>query len=155
MGRDTLNLDPFERFETEHAEALRALDRLERCAEALERGEHPAAYLGTVSEVHTFLTTAVRAHNENEERALFSVLGEDAPVAVFEEEHRTLRQLERDLGRALDDPDPAATVPPTARATIDLLRAHIARENDVLFPMARALLGPEGVAIVARRLAGH
>ena len=35
---------------------------------------------------------------------------------------------------------------------VDLLRAHIARENEVLFPMARGLLGVEGLARVARRL---
>jgi hemerythrin-like domain-containing protein len=35
---------------------------------------------------------------------------------------------------------------------IDLLREHIERENEMLFPLARTLLGPEGVALVARRL---
>jgi hemerythrin-like domain-containing protein len=35
---------------------------------------------------------------------------------------------------------------------VDLLGAHIRRENDVLFPMARALLSPAGLAEVMMRL---
>jgi hemerythrin-like domain-containing protein len=40
----------------------------------------------------------------------------------------------------------------TALAIVELLRAHITREDEVLFPMARTLLGAEGLAAVARRL---
>lgn len=83
MGSDAVAPDPFARFESEHEEALRALNRLESAADALERGERPAPYLETVHEVHTFLTTAVRQHNDNEERALFGLLDEEAPVALF------------------------------------------------------------------------
>lgn len=153
MGCHTVEPDPLQRFEAEHDEALRALNRLELATDALQRTDRPEQYLATVREVHTFLTTAVREHNDNEERALFGLLGDDAPVASFEEEHRTLRQLERNLGDALNGPDPAREVPSFAHAVIDLLRAHIERENEVLFPMARTLLGPEGLAAVARRLA--
>ncbi len=153
MGGHTVAPDPFQRFEEEHAEALRELQRLEHAAMALENGERPSSYLRIVREVHTFLSTAVRTHNENEERALFGLLGEDAPVALFEEEHRMLRTMEHDLGRALDGRDPVQDIPPIARELIGILRAHIEREDQVLFPMARALLGPEGTAVVARRLA--
>jgi hypothetical protein len=38
MGRDTMSPDPFERFEAEHAEALRALARLEWAVDTLTRG---------------------------------------------------------------------------------------------------------------------
>jgi hemerythrin-like domain-containing protein len=152
MGSDAVALDPFAQFESEHEEALRALNRLESAADALERGERPEPYLETVHEVHTFLTTAVRQHNDNEEGALFGFLDEEAPVALFEQEHRMLRHLEDELGQALSGPSPATDVPAPARAMIDLLRAHIERENEVLFPMARALLGPDGIAMVARRL---
>jgi hemerythrin-like domain-containing protein len=39
-----------------------------------------------------------------------------------------------------------------AHALVDLLKAHIQREDDVLFPMARALLGAEGLARAAELL---
>jgi hemerythrin-like domain-containing protein len=67
------------------------------------------------------------------------------------DEHQVLWGLERELEAALEQ----RAAEPTARlslAIVDLLRAHIHRENEVLFPMARALLGPAGLLAVARRL---
>jgi len=144
--------DPLARFEREHQEALAALDRLERAAHELDRpGKHDTD-LAAAREVCAFLSGPVKAHNENEELALFPELGGDAPTTPFAQEHVALWRLERELETALGAADaPAAAT--AARAVIDLLRAHIARENEVLFPMARRLLGEEGLARVARRLA--
>jgi hemerythrin-like domain-containing protein len=144
--------DPLTRFEDEHHHALGELERLERAAEGLEDGEDPTEHLETMRQVHTFLSTAVREHNENEERALFPLLGDEAPTGVFEEEHVRLRTLEHELSEALDGPHPTASAPMVALALVDLLRGHIDRENHVLFPMARGLLGPEGLARVERIL---
>lgn len=152
MGGHTVNVDPLARFSEEHQEALRALIRLEDAAAALERGDAPASALRTAGEVCTFLSSTVREHNDNEERALFGEIAEEAPVALFIEEHRTLRRLESDLEDALNGPSPDQDVPSIARSVVDLLRAHIEREDRVLFPMARALLGPDGLARVSRRL---
>jgi hemerythrin-like domain-containing protein len=143
--------DPLARFEAEHRHALRELSRLDQAATALATEWSPA-HLETVREVHRFLTTEVRAHNENEERALFALLGPDAPIAVFEEEHLTLRGLERDLAAALDAGD-RSRIPSIAHSIVDTLRGHIQREDEALFPMARAMLGPEGLDVVAHRLA--
>ena len=144
--------DPLTRFEDEHHHALGELERLERAAEGLEDGEDSTEHLETMRQIHTFLSTAVREHNENEERALFPLLGDEAPTTVFEEEHVRLRGLERELREALDGPHPAERAPTIALALVDLLRGHIDRENHVLFPMARGLLGPEGLARVERIL---
>jgi len=151
VGGDAVTTDPLRRFEEEHEVALAALDRLERAALGLRESEPPEAHFATAREVHGLLCGAVRQHNEDEERALFPVLGEDAPLGPFLEEHEILWSLEAELGRALDRTDrfQAARL---ALEIVDLLRTHICRENDVLFPMARALLGAEGLAIVARRL---
>jgi hemerythrin-like domain-containing protein len=43
-------------------------------------------------------------------------------------------------------------VPRIARGIVELLRAHIQREEEVLFPMARSLLGDEGLKVAAMRL---
>jgi hemerythrin-like domain-containing protein len=144
--------DPLTRFEDEHHHALAELDRLERAAEGLEDGEDPAEHLETMRQVHTFLSTAVREHNENEERALFPLLGDDAPTSVFVEEHARLRDLEGSLRAALDGEHPVVEAPVIAHALVDLLRAHIDREDHVLFPMSRQLLGSKGLATVARTL---
>lgn len=152
MGSDTVTGDPLRRFEEEHEEALGALRRLEVAALALEGGAAPQSHLDTMREVHTILTTVVRAHNQNEEAALFPLLEDLAPSAVFVQEHRELRALEERLGRALDGPGSEQVVVAIALAIVELLRAHIDRENEVLFPAARALLGAKGLAAVAQRL---
>ena len=154
MKSETTVADPLVRFEEEHRHALRELDVLEHAIDGLESGKHAEPLLEAVSDVHGFLNTAVKEHNENEEAALFPYLAEDAPTALFVEEHATLRGLERQLGDALRANDPADAVCEPAREIVSLLRAHIEREDQVLFPMARSLLGPEGLALVSRRLRG-
>lgn len=152
MDRGAMKPDPLQRFEAEHREALAMLTRLERAVAELHAGRDTDANLKLVREAHQFLTTTVREHNENEERALLPLLGEDAPTEIFEDEHRTLRELEYRLERALIGPDPGVTVGEPAQEIITLLRTHIAREDEALFPMARALLGQEGLDQVARLL---
>lgn len=143
--------DPLRRFEEEHVVALGGLARLEAAAEALRRGATGAQHFATAREVLELLSGAVRRHNEDEEDALFPLLGADAPLAPFVDEHVTLRRLEMQLGAALERHDAAALIP-VALDIVQLLRAHIERENSALFPMARSLLGPDGLAEVARRL---
>ena len=147
-----MHTDPIARFEEEHQEMRRALDRLEVAAAALEQGDAPASALRTAGDVCSFLATFVLQHYENEERALFREITEEAPVTPFLEEHRTLRRLETDLEAALNGPTPDRDVPPVARALVPLLREHIERENEILFPMARGILGPDGLVQAARRL---
>jgi hemerythrin-like domain-containing protein len=144
--------DPLVRFSMEHEQALAALDRLERAAVALANRDPAEPHLRTVREVCETLATTVREHNENEERVLFPLICDDAPCAPFEEEHVALRQLEHRLELALEGPHPERDIPPAAHALVDLLKAHIEREDTVLFPMARALLGEEGLERVSRLL---
>ena len=146
-----MTTDPIRRFEEEHVVALAALDRLEAAAAMLRTGAPAEPQLAIAREVHGLLCGAVRRHNEDEERALFPLLGEDAPIGPFLEEHDTLWKLEADLVAAIDRGD-RDQVARQALEIVDLLRTHIRRENDVLFPMARALLGADGLAIVARNL---
>lgn len=153
MGDHPMTGDPLARFQAEHVEALEALDRLEGAARVLQGGEAPELPLKVVREIYKFLTTAVRRHNYMEEAALFPLLGMNGPPAVFAEEHRDLRLLERRLGRALRSAAPARTAPPLAVEFAQRLRAHIQREDEVLFPWARARLGPAGLALVAERCA--
>lgn len=87
------------------------------------------------------LAAPLLAHAQNEERALFPDLaptlgGEGGPLAVLTEEHVVLHgQLDRltgdpsrlELERVLD-------------AFLSLLRRHIEKEEDVLFPAAAQLI---------------
>ncbi len=152
MGYRTVTEDLLVRFSMEHEQALAALDRLERAATALDHGDPAEPHLRTVREVCDTLTTTVREHNKNEERALFPLLGEDAPCAPFVQEHVALRELEQRLGQALEGRTPERDIPPVAHALVDLLRDHIQREDEVLFPMARALLGAAALERAAKLL---
>jgi len=127
------------------------LDRLERAATAFRNADTAAAQVAEARDAHAFLAGPVRDHNQNEERALFPALGPDAPIAIFIEEHQRLWELERELEMALAGAD-LARAATTAFELIELLRAHIAREDDVLFPLARERLGAEGLARVAAAL---
>lgn len=147
-----MTADPLARFEAEHQEALAMLDRLDAASGALEASGDPAAALATVREVLAFLSSAVRQHNENEERALFTVLEEPDLTAPFVTEHVRLRNLERQLTRALEASDAVARIPRVTAELIGVLRDHIAREDGMLFPHARSVLGAEGLAAVAARL---
>lgn len=146
--------DPIRRFEEEHEVALTALARLEAAAHALRGGDPVERHFTTAVEVLELLSGAVRRHNEDEEDALFALLETEAPLAPFVDEHVTLRRLEMRLSAALSRRD-ATDVIDVSLDIVHLLRAHIERENTVLFPAARSLLGPEGLAEVARRLASR
>lgn len=144
--------DPFASLEAEHERALAALVRLESAAEGLEADPGSEPDRRMVRQVLDLLNGEVHEHNLKEERALFPLLGEDAPTALFEEEHRTLWALEQELERRLSRSRNDARVATVAREIADHLRAHIQRENDVLFPLARTLLGPGGLEELAQRL---
>ncbi len=143
--------DPLRRFEEEHDVALAGLARLEAAADALRTGQAAEQHFTTAREVLELLCGAVRRHNEDEEDALFPLLGTEAPLAPFLDEHGVLRRREAELSAALERRD-AARVAQVSHDIVHVLRAHIERENTVLFPTARTLLGPEGLAEVARRL---
>jgi len=135
---------------------LRILDEICR---RLEKGEAvPADHLAKILEF--FQVFADRCHHEKEERYLFPALEhrgiprEGGPVGVMLQEHEAARGFIRGMAGALERyprEGAAAAIPfaENARQYIELLEAHIAKENDVLFPMAANILGPgdqEGLA---------
>jgi len=89
-------------------------------------------------------------HHAKEERLLFPRLRErgaeaSAPVAAMLQEHEGGRERVRRLEAALDaaaggDQDAVSGVAENLSAYAGLLRSHIAKENNVLFPLADRLL---------------
>lgn len=149
-------IDPIQRFEEEHRHALGELKKLEAAARRLRAGavaEIAEVEIAAARSAYDFLSTAVREHNENEELALFSVLGDEAPTEPFVEDHIALRAMERRLLDAIEGRD-AGEVAAAGLAIVETLRDHIDREDHVLFPLAREQLGAEGLLEVARRLEG-
>ncbi|MCL6552826.1 MAG: hemerythrin domain-containing protein [Firmicutes bacterium] len=135
----------------EHRVILGVLEGLERALAAADAGgDVPVAFL---RDLVTFSQAFVdRCHHGKEEACLFPCLQrrgiprERGPIAVMLEEHEAGRRLVREIAAQLDrhaqGAVPARAVLEPCRQYLELLRAHIAKENDVLFPMGEGVLHP-------------
>jgi len=92
-----------------------------------------------------------RCHHAKEEGHLFvkmqerGMSGESGPIGVMLQEHEEGRQSVRAIAKALPsaekgDSSAIASVRSNLQAYIELLRAHIDKEDNVLYPMADRLL---------------
>jgi hemerythrin-like domain-containing protein len=134
----------------EHEVIHKVLDVLERMAQRADsnQGVHAAHGRMIVEFLHGFADTC---HHAKEEQHLFPALlphgltAQSGPVAVMLAEHAQGRELVVQLEQAVQAVDSqardgAARFSAAAWAYISLLRGHIAKENQVLFPMAAQLL---------------
>jgi hemerythrin-like domain-containing protein len=132
----------------EHEVILRALDVLERIAGRLAAGQPVSdATLGELVEL--LQTFADRCHHGKEEDQLFPAMrakGLGGTLAVFLEEHTEGRGHLRTLASGASSAERAAA----ARRYVGMLRDHIQRENEVLFPMADELFTAEEHSALAR-----
>lgn len=175
-------MDAVDHLLAEHREIMGGFEPLRRAVAALEaRGEAAIAEaLPALAAAARLMATRLRAHARKEDDALFPALervfGEGAgATAVMRDEHReihahaerfraTLRELEEvehpailaggaELAAlAAGAGAGAARLAAAARGVLDLLDAHFAKEEEVLFPMAREVLPPEELRAVAARM---
>jgi hemerythrin-like domain-containing protein len=132
----------------EHEVILRALGVLERAADVLAAGQPLSE--STLADLVQFLQTfADRCHHGKEEDHLFPAMrakGMGGTLAVFLEEHEEGRGYLRTLASGASTAERAAA----ARRYVGMLREHIERENEVLFPLADGLFSPEEHGTLAR-----
>jgi len=134
----------------EHRNIERVLDAMEVMVDRLERGGdvRPAFFLEAAG---FFAEYADRVHHHKEEDVLFGSIiaggmpAEQGPIPVMLMEHeqgRVFTRGIRDAARTLEAGDDSARreLVSQARGYIALLRDHIAKEDEVLFPMAEELL---------------
>lgn len=135
----------------EHTLILRALDVLESAAGRLERGGGPGEdwWREVLGWLRAF---ADRNHHAKEERALFPAMikagvpgAPGGPIGVMLEEHVAGRALVATM-----ESGAAARRAASARDYVALLRAHIDKENEVLFPLADSALEADGQRALAR-----
>jgi hemerythrin-like domain-containing protein len=138
-----------ELLSTQHQDVLTYLAAVEA-----EIGAPGGADLATFA---GYLEAEVMHHFELEEHALFPLLENHlptthGPLAIMNAEHVEFRQLLQGLAAAVRA---GALVAQRAQAAdlIALLRGHIAKEDQVLFPMAERLLSREELGEVERRAA--
>jgi hemerythrin-like domain-containing protein/uncharacterized protein (DUF2249 family) len=143
----------------EHTLILQALDALERKIAQVESGVPPdrAYFQKAVEFLRTF---ADKCHHGKEEHLLFKTMvergfpREAGPIAVMLHEHDLGRAFVRGIAEAAASPtlDGAAIhrIIENGRGFVQLLRAHIDKENSILFPMADNLLSPEDHAYLEK-----
>jgi hemerythrin-like domain-containing protein len=137
----------------EHDVIMQVLGALECMAEQAEAGAGVDAGHGRMA-VEVFRHFVDGCHHSKEEQQLFPALiphgltADQGPVAVMLHEHQQGRQQVRELEMALSavegsEKQAAARFALAARSYIRLLRDHIAKENQVLFPLAAQMLSEE------------
>jgi hemerythrin-like domain-containing protein len=140
---------PVDALMNEHQTILAVLAAMDQEADKLAAGGRlrQRFWLSAAEFVRSF---AERCHHGKEEDVLFPALvecglsREVGPIADRTSEHADARNLTRSLVGAARDRD-AERLLAAARAYTELLREHIAEENDVLFEVAREVLPSDHV----------
>ncbi len=153
QATDTLSSD--------HRLIERVLAALDRAAERLERGEAvaPQFFLDAARFIQGF---ADGCHHGKEEGVLFPTMAanglptEGGPIAVMLHEHERGRAYTAGLREAAEqlaagDASASAAVAANARAYASLLRQHIYKEDNILFPMASRVIPSDQHDDVMRR----
>lgn len=134
----------------EHRVIERVLGALELAAQRLEGGApvRPGFFVDAAEFIQGF---ADGCHHRKEEGVLFKVMAErgvpteGGPIGVMLREHeqgRAYTRAMRDAAQRLEGGDETARSP-VARSALDyaaLLRQHIAKEDNVLFPLAEQVI---------------
>jgi len=92
---------------------------------------------------------ADKCHHGKEERLLFPAMiaagvpDRGGPIGVMMAEHIQGRGYIHTMLESLEEPEDLSRFEKAGRAYIELLRMHIQKENNVLFPMADKAISPE------------
>jgi hemerythrin-like domain-containing protein len=137
----------------EHQIILMVLDAAEREAGTIQESQQVDA--GRVSEMIDFFRNfADRCHHAKEEQLLFvrmqerGVPAEGGPIGVMLHEHdegrRRITAIAKALpGAASGDSVAMAEVSDNLLAYVRLLRVHIGKEDNILYPLGDRILTPE------------
>jgi hemerythrin-like domain-containing protein len=131
---------------SEHRVIERVLDTLEKAAEAAESGAvvRPGLFIDAADFIRGF---ADGCHHRKEENVLFTTMNahgvpvEGGPIGVMLNEHEMGRKFTREMRAgaeswAAGSSGGRAAVVSASRNYVTLLHQHIAKEDQILFPMA-------------------
>lgn len=156
-------MQPTDQLKAEHRAIERMLSVLECVCNDIEAGK-PIDPEHLVQMLTFFTEFADRFHHAKEEDLLFPELvlaglpADDAPLAPFLDEHIAGRGHIGRMRAAIveyraGDSAAAATIVANGRTYIDLLRDHIKKEDQMLFPIADSRLAADQQARLARGFA--
>ncbi|WP_328505705.1 hemerythrin domain-containing protein [Streptomyces sp. NBC_00391] len=129
----------------EHDEVVRLISHL--------RPAHQAGDVAPMAQVAREIRAVLGPHTQVEEHGLFPAMARDFPgqIAALEAEHRRVEAVLVEAADGVTPSDPAW--PDRLVAAMAMLRDHILKEQDGVFPAALAGLGTEDwEAVEAERL---
>ncbi len=144
--------DPFQELTDEHRIIERGLDALEAAAHR----DLPATFYERALDLIT--NFADRCHHGKEEERLFplleahGVVRDGGPIGVMCDEHEIGRAHVERMQHLLQTGDMAG-LRRESLEYVALLRQHIQKEDNVLFPIGRKLLGSEETERLCREFA--
>jgi hemerythrin-like domain-containing protein len=145
--------DGFEVLDACHRQTVVALDRLESLVERLQGGDVDPEARALAAEVMEHFSTVARQHHQDEERHVFPKLASSADAEIVQAVLRLQQDhywLEEDwleisphidsvaCGQASFDAD---VLREATAVFVALSRDHIALEESLLYPQARAVIG--------------
>lgn len=142
---------PTEELMDEHRVIERMLSVVGRACDRLEEGENvdPEVFAGAADFFSNF---ADKCHHGKEEKLLFEKMAErgmsktQGPIAVMLSEHDEgrahVKRMAKLSGKRLDEKSKEDIVQ-HGRAYIELLTAHIQKENEILYPIADEILSED------------
>jgi len=154
-------MEPIDKLVSEHQNILRGIDILEKASNRLDAGNvvAPEFFRQMIDFIREY---ADRYHHAKEEDILFKDMEkagfpvDQGPVGVMLAEHDEGRAYiagmeKANEGYASDDKTQVDAIIENARGYIYLLRQHIDKEDNILYPMARNVLGESGIKAMIPR----
>lgn len=126
----------------DHQKILAELNKLE---------QNPEGY---AKDFLKFTESFAEPHHHKEEEVLFPALEkkgmprDGGPIGMMLFEHETKRGLVKELRKAVEDEN-AGKIKENALAIVSLLRDHISKEDNILYPCAKDFLSAEELAGLA------
>jgi hemerythrin-like domain-containing protein len=158
-----LSKDPLKILLQEHQDGLGHLARLEQAAESIQANGFSAEAIEEIIEAVRWMNNDVREHIVIEERYLFPAIerhGSDLPDSM-RNDHHELRgafsqflEIVQEIERGRMRGSSIHEIVQISLHIVTIMRSHIARENELLFPLAKRLLSVEELNIVADKM-GH
>ena len=157
-------MKPIDELMQEHRVIEEMLDALETAASRLEHAEavRPGFFIDAAEFIRDF---ADGCHHRKEEGVLFgAMIDAGAPagggaIEMMLEEHEEARRYTRAMRDAAvrferGDAVARADIVANAKRYVALLREHIAKEDEMLFPLASELIPPEREVEILERFEG-
>lgn len=144
------------RLLADHVQVIRLLDRLD----AAVTGPTPSALPPVVPDAVRFFQQELPLHIDQEDDALFPPLeihlGRDTgPCAVMRAEHEEISDLGEEFIELAGGVFSEETWQAMVRVSSDvsnLLRSHLLKEEQILFPLSQQLLSEEAFAAINERM---